>query len=150
MPLTITCSEHINAPVERVFDIASDPHNYADVITAITKIEVLTDGPVGVGTRFRETRTMFGKEATEEMEFSIFDPPHSYTLVADSHGCHYVSTFRFVPDGAGTRVEFDFTGEAHTFGAKVMSAVMGPLMKGTMRKMLAKDLGELKRHAESQ
>lgn len=148
--MKIACSEHINAPVEKVFAVAADPHHAADVISAITKMEVLTDGPVGVGTRFRETRIMFGKEATEEMEFSVFDPPRSYTLVADSHGCHYVSTFRFIPDGAGTRVDFEFTGDAHSFGAKVMSAVMGPLMKGTMRKMLAKDLGELKRYVEAQ
>jgi carbon monoxide dehydrogenase subunit G len=148
--MKIVCSEHINAPVEKVFAVASDVEHAPEVISAITKMEVLTDGPVGVGTRFRETRVMFGKEAMEEMEFSVFDPPRSYTLVADSHGCHYVSTFRFTPEGAGTRVDFEFTGDAHSFGAKVMSAVMGPLMKGTMRKMLAKDLGELKRSIEAQ
>jgi carbon monoxide dehydrogenase subunit G len=148
--MKIVCSEHINAPVEKVFAVASDVEHAPEVISTITKMEVLTDGPVGVGTRFRETRVMFGKEATEEMEFSVFDPPRSYTLVADSHGCHYVSTFRFTPEGAGTRVDFEFTGDAHSFGAKVMSAVMGPLMKGTMRKMLAKDLGELKRSIEAQ
>jgi carbon monoxide dehydrogenase subunit G len=147
--MKIVCSEHINAPVEKVFAVASDVEHATEVISAITKMEVLTAGPVGVGTRFRETRVMFGKEATEEMEFTAFDPPRSYTLVADSHGCHYVSTFRFTPEGAGTRVDFEFTGDAHSFGAKVMSAVMGPLMKGTMRKMLAKDLLELKRYAES-
>lgn len=148
--MQITCSEHINAPVEKVFSVAADVRNAPEVISAITKMEVLTEGPVGVGTRFRETRIMFGKEATEVMEFSVFDPPRSYTLVADSHGCHYVSTFRFTPDAGGTRVDFDFTGTAHSVGAKVMSAVMGPLMKGTMRKMLAKDLHELKRHIEAQ
>lgn len=148
--MKIACSEHVNAPVERVFAVASDPRHAADVISAITKMEVLTEGPVGVGTRFRETRVMFGKEATEQMEFTAFDPPWSYTLVADSHGCHYTSTFRFRPEGAGTRVDFEFSGDAHSFGARVMSALMGPLMKGTMRKMLAKDLGELKRYVESQ
>ena len=147
--MKIACSEHVDAPVERVFAVASDIERAPEVILAITKMDMLTPGPVGVGTRFRETRIMFGKEATEVMEFTVFDPPRSYTLVADSHGCHYVSTFRFSPEAGGTRVDFEFTGDAHSFGAKVMSAVMGPLMKGTMRKMLAKDLRELKRSAEA-
>lgn len=147
--MKIACSEHVDAPVERVFAVASDIERAPEVISAITKMDMLTPGPVGVGTRFRETRIMFGKEATEVMEFTVFDPPRSYTLVADSHGCHYVSTFRFTPEAGGTRVDFEFTGDAHSFGAKVMSAVMGPLMKGTMRKMLAKDLRELKRSAEA-
>ena len=147
--MKIACSEHVDAPVERVFAVASDIERAPEVISAITKMDMLTPGPVGVGTRFRETRIMFGKEATEVMEFTVFDPPRSYTLVADSHGCHYMSTFRFTPEAGGTRVDFEFTGDAHSFGAKVMSAVMGPLMKGTMRKMLAKDLRELKRSAEA-
>lgn len=147
--MKIACSEHVDAPVERVFAVASDIERAPEVISAITKMDMLTPGPVGVGTRFRETRIMFGKEATEVMEFTVFDPPRSYTLVADSHGCHYMSTFRFTPEAGGTRVDFEFTGDAHSFGAKVMSAVMGPLMKGTMRKMLAKDLRELKHAAEA-
>jgi carbon monoxide dehydrogenase subunit G len=147
--MNLQCNEHINAPIERVFAASTDVPRWAETISAITKIEMLTDGPVGVGTRFRETRKMFGKEATEEMTFTAFDPPNSYTLHAQSHGCLYESGFRFTPEGQGARVEFFFRGEPQTFGAKVMNAIMGPLFKGSMVKMVRKDMLDLKAHVES-
>lgn len=53
------------------------------------KIELLTDLPVGEGTRFKETRIMFKREATEEMEFVEFDAPNVYTLGSYSCGCEF-------------------------------------------------------------
>ena len=95
----VSIKKHIVAPTERVFQRASDFAKAADVMSAIERIEMLTDGPVGIGTRFRETRIMFKREATEEMEVTAFDPPHSYALGAESHGCRYHSEFRFTAKG---------------------------------------------------
>jgi len=67
--------KYIEAPREVVFDAALDLHSAAENIGAITKMEVLTDGPIGLGTRFRETRVMFRKEATELMEITVFERP---------------------------------------------------------------------------
>ena len=64
----ITASLRIEAPVSTVFALATDLDGWAGRIKAITRIEKLTPGPVRVGTRFKETRKMFGKEATETME----------------------------------------------------------------------------------
>ena len=59
-------SEHVTAPREVVFEVAADFHNAAELnIQGIDSLEVLTDGPIGVGTRFRETRVMMGKSSTE-------------------------------------------------------------------------------------
>lgn len=147
--MKITCSLHIDAPPERVFAAASDVRRAPEFINAITKIEVLTPGEVGAGTRFRETRVMFGKEATEEMTFAVFDPPRSYTMTADSHGCFYESVFAFTPERGGTRLDFSFRGEPKTTGMKILSAVMLPLLKGTMIKTMRRDLDDLKAYVES-
>lgn len=144
---SITVSRTIEAPAADVFDASTDVRAWADVVPAITKIEVLTDGPVGVGTRFRETRTMFGREATEEMEFLEFERPHRYVLGAESHGCRYRSTFTLAPDGTGTKLEMVFDGTPLTFGAKVMTVLMRPLMK-KMGDMCARDLDAIKAHVE--
>ena len=58
----------ISASPERVFALFTDLAHAPDNIRAIKKLELLTPGPMCMGTRFRETRVMFGKEATEEME----------------------------------------------------------------------------------
>ena len=52
---------HVDAPPEVVFAHASDFRRAPEFITAIAKMEILTSGPVGAGTRFRETRMMFGR-----------------------------------------------------------------------------------------
>ena len=114
---------------------------------AIERVEVLTPGPMGVGTRFRETRRMMGREATEEMTVTAFDPPRGYTLGAQSHGCRYRTELRFEPSGSGTRMVFDFQAEPLTFGAKAMMLLMKPMMKKAAQ-MCAKDLEAIAAHVE--
>lgn len=46
------------APRERVFDVCSSFEHAADRIAGIERVEMLTDGPMRVGTWFRETRIM--------------------------------------------------------------------------------------------
>ena len=145
---SITVEQSIQAAPERVFDVSTNVHEWAEMVPAITKVEVLTEGPVGVGTRFRETRKMFGKEATEEMEFVTFERPVRYALGAESHGCRYLTSFEIVPEGDGSRLVMTFSGEPQTFVAKVMTVVMKPMMK-KMADMCAKDLEAVKARAEA-
>lgn len=145
---TFSMSEHVTAPREVVFDVAADFHNAADNIQGIESLEVLTDGPIGVGTRFRETRVMMGKSATEEMEISVFDPPHSYTVETESCGCHFRCEYRFVGDISGTNVRLTMESSALTLLAKLMSP-LSALMMGPMKKCIAADLADLKSVAES-
>src|SRR5690606_37390928 len=82
----IEVSRSVNAPPATVFEMLTDLEGAPRRIPAIQKIEMLTPGPVGVGTRFRETRVMFGREASETMEFVAFEPGRSYTVTAFSCG----------------------------------------------------------------
>ena len=149
MPKTFHIARTIAAPADRVFELMTDLPNAAERIRGIDKVEILTDGPFGVGTRFRETRTMFGKQAVETMEVTEHDPANrSYVLEASSHGCHYRTLCRAVPEGAGTRAEFEMTAMALTLPAKILSTVMGPLMKGAVCKAVGQDLDDLKSAAE--
>lgn len=143
----ISVTKFIEAPVDRVFEVFTDLPGAPGRISSITKLEVLTDGPIGLGTRFRETRLMFKREATETMEITAFDPPRSYTTVANSCGCLYECTFRFAPQGSGTQVTAEFSWTAQTFFARLM-APLGKLMSSMCMKAFNKDLEELKAHCE--
>ena len=145
-PLNFTLS--IAAPLERVFDAFVDIEHWSNRISGITRVEMLTQGAVGVGTRFRETRIMFKKEATEEMEITALDPSHSYTLGCESNGCRYKSDFIFTEEGNGTALEMTFEATPLTFTAKVMSILMKPMMK-KMVEMCSKDLDDLKASVEA-
>jgi uncharacterized protein YndB with AHSA1/START domain len=143
----ITCTTTINAPPDRVFAVFADLRNADKNVKGIKKIEVLTDGPIGKGTRFRETRAMFGREQTETMEVTDFQPPRSYTVEANSCGCLCRSQFEFRPEGAGTAVQMNFQTTPLTFFAKLMSPLMG-LMAKTCKKMIDRDFADLKALAE--
>src|SRR5207245_7321674 len=103
--------------------------------SGITKVERLTNGPVGVGTRFKETRMMFGKESTETMEFPAFEPNRRYELTADSCGALYRTEFRFQPDGTGTLLAVDMGVTARSFFAKLIKPLAW-LMRGMVAQCL--------------
>jgi carbon monoxide dehydrogenase subunit G len=142
-----TITRHIGAPRDKVFACLSDFRRAPERIKGIKKVEMLTDGPVGVGTRFRETRIVFKREASEVMEVTAFNPPIGYTLACNSCGCRYESEFRLTPRGAGTDVEMRFAVQPLTLFAKVMGSLMRPMFKMCLTEM-GKDLDDLKASIE--
>jgi carbon monoxide dehydrogenase subunit G len=159
MPFTCTIREHIAATPEVVFNAASDFAAAPTRIPGITKVEMITSGPTRLGTKFRESRMMFGKEATETMEVIDFRPGHSYTLRADSGGCEYKTIVSVQPlstsnrsspsTAPGTEVTFDFSAAPYTFGARLASAIFGWMMRGACTKMIKQDLISLKQSLET-
>ncbi len=118
-------------------------------LPGVKKIEMLTVGPVGKGTRWRETRVMFGKETTETLEIEAFNPPSEYTAVIKSCACEYRATLRVKPHASGTTLEQEFQAHALGFAAKIMGVIMMPLMLGSIRKMIQGDLDAIKLHCEA-
>jgi len=141
-------SKRIESPADVVFDVATDLAHAAEHVRGIEKIELLTDGPVGVGTRWRETRRMMGREATETIEIVAFERPKSYTAGCESCGNYIELTFRFEPDGAATNLTLDVRMESRTLFAKLMSPVGNALFGKTMRQCMDDDLEDLKAAAE--
>lgn len=149
----LTVTETIAAPPEQVFALATDLAGAADRIGGIESLEVLSDGPFGVGTRWRETRQMFGKASSEEMIVTAFESDRAYTTEATSCGCRYVSGFACGPtaDGA-TLASRTFEATPITMAARVMTTLMAPLvgrMNRQLQAMLAADLADLRRAAEA-
>jgi len=141
-------STTIDAPPEDVWAHLVDIERYPELISGIKGVEKQTEGPVGVGTRFRETRVMFGKEATEEMEFAAVDPPRSFELVAESHGARHLTTTSLAPESGGTRVEMTFETTPVKLLAKLMMPLSGLMLK-SCRKAMEQDLADVKAAIES-
>lgn len=146
--MRMTVESVIAAPLETVFQLMTDIPRWPRTITAIERVDVLTDGPVAVGTRFRETRRMFGREATEEMTVSELTPPTRFVLTAFNHGTAYRAEHSLAPTNGGTRLTLTFEGIPKTLGARLLMP-LGLMMKGTVKKQLAADLADIKRAAEA-
>ena len=147
--VNISLSRRIDAPLETVFEVATDLQRAAEHIRGIEKIELLTTLPVRVGTRWRETRRVMGRSDTQTLEITAFDPPHSYTIGCDTCGSDFETTFRFAPmANKSTDVTLDVRCEARSLLAKLMSP-LGNLMLGqVIRKCMDDDLADIKRTAE--
>lgn len=140
-------ARHMNAPRDLVFQIATDAAHWAERIPGIERIEMLTDGPLGVGSRFRETRRIFGHESVEDLEVTAFESPHRFALQAYSCGALFISEHEFVPDISGTLVEMTVRTKPLRFFVRLL-APLAWLMMRPMKKCLASDLEALKEAAE--
>ena len=141
--MKVTASCDIQASQDKVFNAFTDLHTLPDKVKAIRKIELLTPGDIGVGTRFKETRRMFGSEATEVMEITAFSPPSGLQEEARSSGMHYTSVWTFSEKQGVTTVTITFTGKAETMMARIMSLIFS-LMAGSMKKAFLADMKDLK------
>jgi hypothetical protein len=140
----LVCTHRSSASPDRVWAVASDFANAPGRIKAITKVEIVTPGPVGSGTRFREWR---GRQMVD-MEIAAWSPPRSYSLRGYAMGTEFTSEIRCVPDGSGTRLEMEIHVRPRTFGAKLLSPLIS-LMAKMMARSCAKDLGDVATAAES-
>jgi uncharacterized protein YndB with AHSA1/START domain len=141
----ITVERRIAAPADRVWKALTDIEAAPQTISGIDRIEMLSEGPFGVGTRWRETRRMLGKEATEEMYVTACEAPSRYVVEADSHGTHYVSEFALTPgddDATTVRMVFDMEGEPKGF-TKVVMKLIGPIAYKAAAKAMTKDLADV-------
>jgi carbon monoxide dehydrogenase subunit G len=132
---------------DAVWSLITDLEGSPSVVSGIDAIEVLTPGPFAVGTTWRETRTMFGRQATEEMTVTGLDPGRSYTVEASSHGMHYVSTLTLTSEGSRTRIAMSFDGRPLSLGAKVLGAITGWMATKATTKALQQDVDDLARAA---
>ena len=113
------------------------------------EVEVLERPPTGIlGLKWRETRTLFGKTATEVMWITGVEEGSSYKTEARSHGSVYRSEIRVSEVGDRTRLRMVFEAEALTFGARVFSVLLGFMIKGATKKALLQDLMDVKAVAE--
>jgi len=141
-----TCT--IAAPLEQTFEVFSDFGMMAGRIKGIKRIEMLTPGPVQLGTKFRETRQMHGHDATEEMEITAFDRPRMYDVSCRSCGCCVTTTFRFETVNDGTQVTTEVVVQAGSWMAKLLFPLRNMLIR-MIQKCVSEDVADLKRVLES-
>ena len=145
--MQVVVERFIEAPPDAVFSTAIDITNWPRFISGVQSVELLTPGPVAAGTRFRETRSMFGREASEDMTLAQVEPPRRFLFTAFNHGTAYRAEHLFAPEGAGTRTTLIFEGQPVTLLARVF-APLGRLFLGTLKRQLESDLADLNLEAE--
>jgi len=140
----IRITRTINASVETVFQTIADIRNFSKAVPEIVDIEFLSASRSGVGTRFKETRKMNGKEAVEELEVTEYVENDHIRIVADSHGTVWDSLFTVKKSGDHTELTLVMEAKAYKFLPKLMT----PIMRYFIKKAIAKDMAAVKDYCE--
>jgi hypothetical protein len=133
-----------------VWELITDIEHAAETITGIDRVEILERPARGlVGLKWRETRTLFGKTATEVMWITAAVEQTSYETRAESHGCVYTCAFRLEGRDGALSLTMSHETRPQALLAKLLAAPMGLAFKGTLRKALLKDLQDVKARVEA-
>ena len=136
---------YINAPVETVFDVTTDFKQAMSIMDNVVKIEILTDGPMQVGTRVKEVRKIRGKEAETVLVVTEYIPNQKYAVKSEDSGITVEYHYQFNAQANGTSV--DFNGLIQTKGLR--NSLFKPLIEMILKKEDKNHLVQLKNYIEN-
>ena len=140
----------VHAPPDAVWDALTDVASAPEFLRGVTRVEVLEGPDYEVGTRWRETRRIFGKEETQTMEVSESDPPRSTTVTARSSGVDYRTIFTLdaVEDGTLLTVCFGASHPDPNLLQRLTSTLFGHVGAAVTTRLLNQDLADIAARAE--
>jgi len=134
----------IDASAERVFSVIGDCDAYSKVVPNIAKIEMLSGVTRGVGTRFRETRIMKGKEKSAILEVTEYSENHKVRFISDEGGTVWDNLFLLTEEYGKTHLELNMAAKPY----KLLAKLVVPLIGGVVKKAVESDMRAVKEYCE--
>ena len=142
--LKLDISIVINRPVEEVFAFLSNPENGPKWGSGSKEVKMITQGPIGVGTRYRTVREALGRRIESETEITEFEPNRKIASKSISGPFPMESAVTFERVEGGTRVTGTLFGEPGGF-----FKLAEPLLVSMLKRQYQADLANLKDLMES-
>ncbi len=130
----------LQSPAEEVFDYLSDPVHELEWNPKVEVMEKLTDGPIGVGTKWRAKWT---KSKVVTLECVEYERPTRWRFVNDGPVTVDL-TITLVPESGGTQLTSRFDATPHGFFKLVF-----PVFLALMRREEAANMALLKQAVEA-
>jgi uncharacterized protein YndB with AHSA1/START domain len=134
---------HLNRPVEQVFAFLMDTTRLTTWQTNLIKIDKITEGPLRLGSRFREVRRVGRKASEIQGEITAFEPNKRFETKTLTKP-HVTVSYLLEPEQGGTRVKHRFV--MLTSG---LMRLLEPLIASTIKKESVSDFETLKRLLET-
>lgn len=138
-------STHIARSPRKVFEVLSNPAEASKFLDNIKESKKLSEGPIGVGTIFRETRVVSGKEATADLLVTAYEPNSRVSISTEAEGIKVDYHYRLSLQDEGTRLLW--LCELKAAGLRRM---MLPMVAAIMKKEDGDHLQKLKAYIEKQ
>jgi hypothetical protein len=141
--MQIEVHKTVAASPPAVFKTVSDITDWPQIIGSVIAIELHSPGRIGVGTRLRLTRMMFGHETTEELEVEAFERPRRLCLIGQSRGMHYARDHVIDALHVGSRLMLIFRNRPEGEPSRAAQDFISPFLQINLRDELERDLVDL-------
>ncbi len=125
-----------------MFEFLADPHNIPLWNYAITGVEVLTSGPVAVGTLIRQSRSL-PRPGQEVLEVTEFQPPNTLVLRGTLGPLSGSLSYRLEAVQGGTQIVN--SADLHAAG---LLRLLAPISTNRLGSAVAQNLEKLKQVLE--
>jgi uncharacterized protein YndB with AHSA1/START domain len=131
----------IQQPLTKVYPYLAEPRNRPTWQSTLRRVDMLTKGPPGRGTRWRERAVGFG---TSEMEIIAFEPnrvwgEHARSAVGEATITLYFEEEAGTPPVTRVRVEAELA----------LPRLLGPVARLVMTRLIRSDLARAERILQS-
>ena len=93
MPYVNRASWTVNASPQEAFALISDLTRSHEWATNPLKVEVVSGGPVGLGTKYRSEAKFMGKDVHAEQEVTAYEPPTHFAFTNTEGNERYLHDF---------------------------------------------------------
>ena len=97
---------------EDVFAFVFEPANAAQWQEGVVLAELTSEGPLGMGSTWRNVSKMMGREINNEFEVTDYDPPHQFCYKSISGPIQNKTCVTFEALNGGTLMTYSGEGEA--------------------------------------
>lgn len=151
MPISFTATEHFPLSREQVFEGLTNLNNAHKWMNGFIRIEPIKGTRIEPGAVWRETRKLYGREATEEFEVTGIIPNREINLRVDgSKGTSKkgIFIFQYILNDNNNGTDVTLNGEVQ--GLKGITALVFKLFSGSFKKACVKDLVNLRTYLTKQ
>jgi carbon monoxide dehydrogenase subunit G len=141
--IQISNSVEIKRPVPQVFDFIADVNNNPKWMP-VQSVQKLSNGPVGVGTKFKQQFSLLGSNYDLDGTITAFEPNQKIAFAYDSPVFNWRGEYTFEATAAGTRLSAK--GNVSLTGAlQLMETMFAP----KIRRLITDTIPNLKKILES-
>jgi len=141
----VATSRTIHAPAEKVFRTLAHVENFSKAVPGIQKIQFLSDHKTGVGTRFRETRLMNGREASTVLEVTEYVENRHVRMVSDAGGTIWDTAFTVDPQNDAVLMTMQMTARPHNLAARLLT----PMILNMVTTAVESDMDAVREYCEA-
>ena len=131
----------INRPIEDVFAFVADQSNAPRWQSGILQVRRMTDGTIGVGTRYTSVRKLMGRRLEASNEYTEYEPNKKIVFKSTSGPMDFSAGYltEATPEGGGTRLTSWIEMQPRGF-----ADLAEPLITSSLRRDVEANLAELK------